>query len=96
MRVYRKVRKLNSPKPNDPKKKWENELSRQFSKEKVQIANKYMKKCSTSLGIKEMQIKTTFRFYHSEWLSSRTQTTTNVGEDAGKKESSYTAGGNVS
>jgi hypothetical protein len=55
-----------------------------------------MKKCSTSLTIKEMQIKAMLRFHCSlllEWLSSRTQTTTNVGKDVGRKEPSYTVGG---
>jgi hypothetical protein len=45
-----------------------------------------------------MQIKTTLRFYLTpqlDWLASRTLSMTNVGEDAGKKEPSYTADGNV-
>jgi hypothetical protein len=48
-------------------------------------------------GLKEMQIKTTLRFYLTpvRMATSRTQTTTNVGMDVGKKESSYTAGGSV-
>jgi hypothetical protein len=44
-------------------KKWSNELTRAFSKEEVQMAKKHMKKCSPSLTIKEMQIKTKLRFY---------------------------------
>jgi hypothetical protein len=40
-----------------------NELNRQFSKEEEQMANKHMRKCSASLAVKEMQIKTILRFH---------------------------------
>jgi hypothetical protein len=62
-RIYRVLKKLNSPQIREPIKKWATELSRTFSKEENQMVKKHMKKFSPSLAIKEMQIKTTLRFY---------------------------------
>ena len=88
-KIYRELSQMYKNTSHFPIDKWSKDLNREFSEEEIKDIYSYMKKCSKSLLIREMQIKIALRCtisHLSDWLTWQNRKMINVGEDVGDLE----------
>ena len=88
---------LSIRKMNNPIKQWTKELNSHFPKEDIWMANQNMRRCSTLLIIREMQIKTAMRYHHMLVRMAIIKKSTKYKRlrECSEKGTSYIAGGNA-